>query len=199
MTTQTDTVAALTRSWEIHSTYLTALGLFVLFYVVCTLQDAAERTWFAAEAGRRAAVTPWAAAHASEPHASGSSAATAGSPIGSGTGLTISLPAAAGELNTTPTSHAAPLPAAASTSASVTVVPTSPRAERAAASAKSPMHAPPAIKPVVLTFSGISYFVNTKAGEKQLLRNVSGFALPGTVTALCGSSGAGKTTLLDGE
>lgn len=58
---------------------------------------------------------------------------------------------------------------------------------------------PPPIKPVVLTFSDVSYSVSTKAGEKQLLRNVFGFACPGTVTALCGASGAGKTTLLDGQ
>jgi ABC-type multidrug transport system ATPase subunit len=32
---------------------------------------------------------------------------------------------------------------------------------------------------------------------RVLLSNISGFAKPGTLTALMGSSGAGKTTLLD--
>ena len=44
----------------------------------------------------------------------------------------------------------------------------------------------------------IWYTVKTKEGEElDLLRGVSGFFEPGTVTALMGSSGAGKTTLLD--
>jgi ABC-type multidrug transport system ATPase subunit len=38
-----------------------------------------------------------------------------------------------------------------------------------------------------------------KAGEEDLdlLRSVTGYFEPGTITALMGSSGAGKTTLLD--
>ncbi|EQC40475.1 ATPase [Saprolegnia diclina VS20] len=31
----------------------------------------------------------------------------------------------------------------------------------------------------------------------QLLKRINGYALPGTITALMGSSGAGKTTLMD--
>jgi ABC-type multidrug transport system ATPase subunit/ABC-type multidrug transport system permease subunit len=57
---------------------------------------------------------------------------------------------------------------------------------------------------IALTFKNICYSVpDPKAkGKKnapplQLLRNVTGFAKPGTMTALMGASGAGKTTLLD--
>jgi ABC-type lipoprotein export system ATPase subunit/ABC-type multidrug transport system permease subunit len=52
--------------------------------------------------------------------------------------------------------------------------------------------------PVTLAFKEIFYTVTLKGGEElDLLKNVSGFFKPGTVTALMGSSGAGKTTLLD--
>ncbi|KAF0708649.1 Aste57867_6273 [Aphanomyces stellatus] len=54
--------------------------------------------------------------------------------------------------------------------------------------------------PVTLTFRDLHYFVpNPTKGqpELELLKGVSGVALPGTVTALMGSSGAGKTTLMD--
>eukprot|EP00301_Raphidiophrys_heterophryoidea_P006157 c12505_g3_i1.p1 GENE.c12505_g3_i1~~c12505_g3_i1.p1 ORF type:complete len:643 (-),score=153.52 c12505_g3_i1:126-2054(-) len=57
--------------------------------------------------------------------------------------------------------------------------------------------------PVVLTFENIWYTVRvtskqTNHSEKlDLLQGVSGFARPGSLTALMGSSGAGKTTLLD--
>eukprot|EP01001_Neometanema_parovale_P004306 NODE_15_length_4507_cov_49.404653_g13_i0.p1 GENE.NODE_15_length_4507_cov_49.404653_g13_i0~~NODE_15_length_4507_cov_49.404653_g13_i0.p1 ORF type:complete len:1404 (+),score=270.35 NODE_15_length_4507_cov_49.404653_g13_i0:55-4266(+) len=55
--------------------------------------------------------------------------------------------------------------------------------------------------PVTLSFHEICYSV-TVPHEKtkfslRLLDVVSGYALPGTMTALMGSSGAGKTTLLD--
>ncbi|OWZ21932.1 hypothetical protein PHMEG_0003421 [Phytophthora megakarya] len=36
-----------------------------------------------------------------------------------------------------------------------------------------------------------------KDGVIDLLKNVSGFALPDTMTALMGLSGAGKTTVMD--
>ena len=43
----------------------------------------------------------------------------------------------------------------------------------------------------------MSYVVQTPTGPLTLLDRVSGFAHPGMLTALMGSSGAGKTTLLD--
>ncbi|KAI9340884.1 ABC-2 type transporter-domain-containing protein [Obelidium mucronatum] len=51
-----------------------------------------------------------------------------------------------------------------------------------------------------LTWSNINYIVphpKEKGKTLQLLNGVSGYARPGTMTALMGSSGAGKTTLLD--
>ncbi|CAK5156432.1 unnamed protein product [Aphanomyces euteiches] len=56
----------------------------------------------------------------------------------------------------------------------------------------------PRIQTVSLTFQDIWYTVTNKEKEDiQLLKGVTGYALPGTITALMGSSGAGKTTLLD--
>ncbi|OQR98045.1 ATP-binding Cassette (ABC) Superfamily [Achlya hypogyna] len=58
--------------------------------------------------------------------------------------------------------------------------------------------APPRVTPVTLTFQDVWYTVKEKDGaDKPLLRNVSGYARPGMITALMGSSGAGKTTLMD--
>lgn len=52
--------------------------------------------------------------------------------------------------------------------------------------------------PVSLTFSDLRFTVfPSKNQSKVLLRGVSGFAKPNTLTALMGASGAGKTTLLD--
>ncbi|KAG7401123.1 hypothetical protein PHYBOEH_002681 [Phytophthora boehmeriae] len=54
--------------------------------------------------------------------------------------------------------------------------------------------------PVTLAFKDLWYSVQDPADSKQtidLLQGISGFALPGTITALMGSSGAGKTTLMD--
>ncbi|KAI8622166.1 ABC-2 type transporter-domain-containing protein [Chytriomyces sp. MP71] len=51
-----------------------------------------------------------------------------------------------------------------------------------------------------LLWTNISYFVphpKEKGQKLQLLNNIYGYARPGTMTALMGSSGAGKTTLLD--
>ncbi|EQC40473.1 hypothetical protein SDRG_02366 [Saprolegnia diclina VS20] len=54
--------------------------------------------------------------------------------------------------------------------------------------------------PVTLAFEDLWYSVpNPTKGEPdlKLLKGVSGYARPGTITALMGSSGAGKTTLMD--
>jgi ABC-type multidrug transport system ATPase subunit/ABC-type multidrug transport system permease subunit len=55
--------------------------------------------------------------------------------------------------------------------------------------------------PVTLAFHDLWYSVplpgSTTDEQIDLLKGVSGFALPGTMTALMGSSGAGKTTLMD--
>ncbi|KAG7376653.1 hypothetical protein PHYPSEUDO_012949 [Phytophthora pseudosyringae] len=55
--------------------------------------------------------------------------------------------------------------------------------------------------PVTLVFHELWYSVPMPGGKKgediDLLQGVSGYAKPGTMTALMGSSGAGKTTLMD--
>jgi ABC-type multidrug transport system fused ATPase/permease subunit len=38
--------------------------------------------------------------------------------------------------------------------------------------------------------------VHVNIGEKEVLKQISGYVRPGELTALCGASGAGKTTLL---
>ncbi|RHZ00591.1 hypothetical protein DYB35_012149, partial [Aphanomyces astaci] len=56
------------------------------------------------------------------------------------------------------------------------------------------------VVPVTVAFQNLGYVVpNPKKGgsDLHLLTNVTGYALPGTITALMGSSGAGKTTLMD--
>mmetsp|Transcript_24221 Transcript_24221/g.24835 ORF Transcript_24221/g.24835 Transcript_24221/m.24835 type:complete len:1388 (-) Transcript_24221:477-4640(-) len=53
-------------------------------------------------------------------------------------------------------------------------------------------------EPMTFAFKDIWYTVKLKGGEElDLLKGVSGYFEPGTMTALMGSSGAGKTTLLD--
>ncbi|GMF11464.1 unnamed protein product [Phytophthora lilii] len=54
--------------------------------------------------------------------------------------------------------------------------------------------------PVTVAFKDLWYTVPDPANPKEtidLLKGISGYALPGTITALMGSSGAGKTTLMD--
>ncbi|KAG7389411.1 hypothetical protein PHYBOEH_007500 [Phytophthora boehmeriae] len=54
--------------------------------------------------------------------------------------------------------------------------------------------------PVTVAFQDLWYSVPNPKNPKEsldLLKGVSGFAMPGSVTALMGSSGAGKTTLMD--
>uniref|UniRef100_A0A7S3UDR3 ABC transporter domain-containing protein n=1 Tax=Picocystis salinarum TaxID=88271 RepID=A0A7S3UDR3_9CHLO len=56
------------------------------------------------------------------------------------------------------------------------------------------------MEPLVLSFEKIRYLVPMPGNPKEnleLLKGVSGYAVPGTLTALMGSSGAGKTTLMD--
>lgn len=64
------------------------------------------------------------------------------------------------------------------------------------------------VTPVTLSFQDLWYSVpsqstaadstpDSKGSQIDLLKGVSGYAMPGTMTALMGSSGAGKTTLLD--
>ncbi|KAK1941901.1 ABC transporter G family member 31 [Phytophthora citrophthora] len=58
----------------------------------------------------------------------------------------------------------------------------------------------PEFVPVTLAFKDLRYSVpdpNNPKAHIELLKGVSGFAQPGTITALMGSSGAGKTTLMD--
>jgi len=57
-----------------------------------------------------------------------------------------------------------------------------------------------AVQPITVAFMDLWYSVPDPKKPKEsidLLKGVSGYAMPSTVTALMGSSGAGKTTLMD--
>lgn len=49
----------------------------------------------------------------------------------------------------------------------------------------------------VFVWKDVSYTIPYDGGERKLLDNISGYCVPGTLTALMGESGAGKTTLLN--
>jgi ABC-type multidrug transport system ATPase subunit/ABC-type multidrug transport system permease subunit len=54
--------------------------------------------------------------------------------------------------------------------------------------------------PVTVAFQDLRYFVPDPSNTKEelcLLKGITGFARPGSITALMGASGAGKTTLMD--
>jgi len=56
----------------------------------------------------------------------------------------------------------------------------------------------PRFEPATLVFRNLRYKVRAgREAELELLGGVTGYATPGTMTCLMGSSGAGKTTLLD--
>jgi ABC-type multidrug transport system fused ATPase/permease subunit len=73
-----------------------------------------------------------------------------------------------------------------------------PQLSKQLSSTKSSTHEDLPFDEVSMAFSDISYTVTLPTGEdRTLLTNIEGYFLPGTMTALMGSSGAGKTTLLD--
>ncbi|KAF7998651.1 hypothetical protein HF325_006929 [Metschnikowia pulcherrima] len=49
----------------------------------------------------------------------------------------------------------------------------------------------------VFAWKDVNYVIPYEGGERKLLDSVSGFCMPGALTALMGESGAGKTTLLN--
>jgi len=55
----------------------------------------------------------------------------------------------------------------------------------------------PSVLPSRLDFRNVRYTVDTPGGPLAILKGVSGFLAPGTLTAIMGPSGCGKSTLLD--
>jgi len=55
----------------------------------------------------------------------------------------------------------------------------------------------PDVPRVLVSWENINYSVETKKGEEKILKDLSGFANPGEILAIMGSSGAGKTSLLN--
>jgi ATP-binding cassette subfamily G (WHITE) protein 2 (PDR) len=62
---------------------------------------------------------------------------------------------------------------------------------------QTPSSGGPATAKSVFTWQNVVYDIHIKNEPRRLLDGVSGWARPGTLTALMGVSGAGKTTLLD--
>lgn len=50
---------------------------------------------------------------------------------------------------------------------------------------------------ILISWENLNFVVKTKEGEEPILKNLSGFANPGEILAIMGSSGAGKTSLLN--
>ena len=69
-----------------------------------------------------------------------------------------------------------------------------PGSQAASKSAPIPAEEPPE---VLISFENMRYLVPVKGGEKAILKGVSGYFSPRTLTAVMGPSGCGKTTLLD--
>ena len=55
--------------------------------------------------------------------------------------------------------------------------------------------------PVTLAFKNVGFTISIRKDgrtfKRQLLHGITGYAKPGTLTALMGATGAGKTTLMD--
>ena len=75
--------------------------------------------------------------------------------------------------------------------------------KRSPAVAETVVKVPSRVPDVYFTFSDVSYIVDVDVsdtnpdGKLKLLTSVNGYATPGMMIALMGTSGAGKTTLLD--
>ncbi|KAI0142916.1 ABC-2 type transporter-domain-containing protein [Xylariaceae sp. FL1272] len=63
--------------------------------------------------------------------------------------------------------------------------------------ATTSVHKTTAKQSEVIHWHNINYTIQTRSGPREILKNVSGWVKPGTITALMGMTGAGKTSLLD--